>query len=196
MAEQTDKKEAGRRKILKAAEKLFAKGGFHGTEVSEIARLAGVAKGTVYNHFDTKEEILVSVIEEGLDELDEMMKSGIVQSENPLEQIKSGLEIYCKFLENHKPIFKIVSSNQVEIRLEFKDRIHKKIFQRMYHLEDKLETAIKTGNIKPIDSYIASTCMIGMVDHVFFRSLAEGKEISIDHIVEQINTIYLEGILN
>ena len=111
MAEQTDKKEAGRRKILKAAEKLFAKGGFHGTEVSEIARLAGVAKGTVYNHFDTKEEILVSVIEEGLDELDEMMKSGIVQSENPLEQIKSGLEIYCKFLENHKPIFKIVSSS-------------------------------------------------------------------------------------
>ena len=88
----TDKKLA----ILKAAEKLFAQNGFYGTEVEQIAKTAGMAKGTVYNYFTNKEEILISIIESGIDELEQIMETGIEKSLGVVDKIKSGIRIICQ----------------------------------------------------------------------------------------------------
>jgi AcrR family transcriptional regulator len=50
--------------ILEAATELFAKQGFNGTATSEIARKAGVAQGTVFHHFKSKENLLISICDE------------------------------------------------------------------------------------------------------------------------------------
>ncbi len=50
--------------ILTAATELFAKQGFNGTATSEIARKAGVAQGTVFHHFKSKENLLISICDE------------------------------------------------------------------------------------------------------------------------------------
>src|SRR5882762_92603 len=53
-----------RDRILKAAVKVFARSGFHATRVSEVAKAAGVADGTIYLYFKSKEELLVSLFED------------------------------------------------------------------------------------------------------------------------------------
>jgi len=53
-----------RSQILKAAEKLFRKKGFHGTSTREIADAAGVSLGNIYNHFSTKEKLFVSLLDD------------------------------------------------------------------------------------------------------------------------------------
>ncbi|TNF61709.1 MAG: TetR/AcrR family transcriptional regulator [Deltaproteobacteria bacterium] len=58
-----------RDRILKAAIKVFAKNGFYSTRVSEIAKAAGVADGTIYLYFKNKEDVLITIFEEGITRL-------------------------------------------------------------------------------------------------------------------------------
>ena len=53
---------AKRKKILETSIDLFAKNGYSNTSTSEIAKIAGVAEGTIFKHFGTKENLLLSCI--------------------------------------------------------------------------------------------------------------------------------------
>ena len=53
-----------RERILRGAVKVFAKKGFYASRVNEIARAAGVADGTIYLYFKSKDEILTSLFED------------------------------------------------------------------------------------------------------------------------------------
>jgi len=63
-----------RKRILKAATKVFAQKGFHGARVTEIARAAGVAEGTIYLYFKNKEDLLVSLFETHVSQLNEELR--------------------------------------------------------------------------------------------------------------------------
>src|ERR1700733_3995476 len=58
-----------RDRILRAAVKVFAKNGFYATRVSEVAKAAGVADGTIYLYFKSKDELLVSLFEDRVERL-------------------------------------------------------------------------------------------------------------------------------
>jgi AcrR family transcriptional regulator len=64
MATQADRRAATRTAILKAARKLFGDDGFQATTMDDIASAARVAKGAVYHHFKTKEDVFEAVFEE------------------------------------------------------------------------------------------------------------------------------------
>ena len=55
-----------KRKIFETAMELFAQKGYDGTSVEEITSIVGIAKGTLYYHFTSKEEIFNFLIEEGM----------------------------------------------------------------------------------------------------------------------------------
>lgn len=62
-------RETRRQDILDAALKLFAENGFHNTSISMIARRVKISKGLIYNYFESKDEILDTVVSSGIDEL-------------------------------------------------------------------------------------------------------------------------------
>lgn len=61
--EALSRSEQSRSQIMDAARRLFVKNGFHGTSMRQIAREAGIALGGIYNHFASKEELFVAVLE-------------------------------------------------------------------------------------------------------------------------------------
>lgn len=63
-----DAKEATRRRILAAARERFARDGFDGTSTRDVARAAGIAAGTLFNYFATKEAIAMTLVAEALHE--------------------------------------------------------------------------------------------------------------------------------
>src|SRR5580692_6415702 len=58
-----------RNAILDAAETVFAERGFHGARIQDIAVVARIAVGTLYNHFDHKDEVLAALLEQRSEEL-------------------------------------------------------------------------------------------------------------------------------
>lgn len=60
--------------ILKAAAAVFARKGYHRALVDEVAKAAGVGKGTVYRYFRDKEDLFFSILDQGIDRLIEDME--------------------------------------------------------------------------------------------------------------------------
>lgn len=77
-----------RKTILDAALKTFVTRGYHGTKVSEIARIADVAEGTLYNYFPSKEELLLAVFDEKWGGIIEDVKAKIVRLDDPNDKLK------------------------------------------------------------------------------------------------------------
>ena len=190
----TEDREKRRKKILKSAERLFAKLGFHSTEVELIAKAAGVSKGSVYNYFESKADILFSVIEDGLDELNTRMREGTGTINGSTEKLKKGIEIYIEHLENNRQLFKILVGEHLHIA-EFKSRYYKNLFSRTEHLERLIQEGINNGEMRKIDPYIAATCLNGMIDFLFFREIVSGRKYSAKDKAKEVTELYLEGML-
>jgi AcrR family transcriptional regulator len=83
MARQKD--ETKRTAILNAAKSLFAKKGFNATSISDLRRESGFSTGTIYTYFNSKEDIVSAIIEEGWDEMVAYVRP-ILQSDTPVSK--------------------------------------------------------------------------------------------------------------
>ena len=77
-----------REKIINAAAKFFGEKGYHNTTTSEIAEAAGVAAGTIYIYFTSKEELIVAVFEEFLGRHMERLQAGVESVDGPIARIR------------------------------------------------------------------------------------------------------------
>ena len=73
--------------ILLAAARLFATKGYEGTSVREIADTAGLLPGSIYHHFPSKEDLFVSVHQEGFRQLTQLVEAAIAQGTTPQEKL-------------------------------------------------------------------------------------------------------------
>jgi AcrR family transcriptional regulator len=77
-----------RQAILRAAISVFARGGYFNSKVADIAREAGVADGTVYLYFKNKDDILVSIFNDHMNEALANGRKSLAQIDDPIEKIR------------------------------------------------------------------------------------------------------------
>jgi len=90
-----------RAEILECATKLFASFGFANVQVQTIATQLGVGNGTIYRYFRTKEELFLSAVAKGLDELTRQLDEVIASpSDQPVLKIQRAVRTYLEFFHN------------------------------------------------------------------------------------------------
>ncbi|WP_404453767.1 TetR/AcrR family transcriptional regulator [Oceanobacillus kapialis] len=99
--------------IIEAAVEVIAENGYHASQVSKIAKKAGVADGTIYLYFKNKEDILVSVFEEKMGQFIEKTEMTIEQKENANEKLLALIEMHFQQLASN-PLLAVVT--QLELR--------------------------------------------------------------------------------
>jgi TetR/AcrR family fatty acid metabolism transcriptional regulator len=93
--------------ILEAARKVFAKNGFSGTSVEAIAQEAGIAKGTLYLYYSSKQEIYWASLKNGLVALCSELRQQVEAARTVEDKIRAFVETKLLFFEQHKDFFKI-----------------------------------------------------------------------------------------
>src|SRR5438552_15301341 len=83
--ERADKRAA----ILRAAIEVFAGRGFFNAQVADVARAAGVAAGTVYLYFRSKDDLLVSIFEQTVREAIAVGRASVAPIEDPVQQLRA-----------------------------------------------------------------------------------------------------------
>ncbi len=91
-------KEGKKEKILKASETLFNRFGTKKTAVDEIARLAHVAKGTIYNYFGNKEGIIREIIKSRVTLLEELFSRSVTSAGDPFKKLRSVINSRIKII--------------------------------------------------------------------------------------------------
>ena len=100
-----------RDRILRAAIRVFAQNGFYATRVSEIAKAAGVADGTIYLYFKNKDDVLISIFEEGIQRLLAILRD-VAASDAPAEaRIAKIIELQLGLLEDQRDLAEVITVN-------------------------------------------------------------------------------------
>jgi len=102
-----------RERILAAAVKVFAAKGFYCARVSEVAREAGVADGTIYLYFNSKEEILRGLFEENMRRLIDGLRGVVSEEERCTAKMTRLVDAYCQFVHNEPQLAEVLT---VELR--------------------------------------------------------------------------------
>src|SRR3954471_14239615 len=90
-----------RERILEAAVKIFAEKGFYNAKVSEIARVAGVADGTIYLYFKSKDDLLISIFEDRMEEVNSNARAAVAGPGTPLEKLHALLRTHLALVQAH-----------------------------------------------------------------------------------------------
>jgi len=102
-----------RDRILRAAVKIFSRKGFFNSKVSEIARAAEVADGTIYLYFRNKDDLLISLFEEKMGEVVADVRRRIAVGGNALDRLRIFIENHLDLLERESGLVEVL---QVELR--------------------------------------------------------------------------------
>ncbi len=98
-----------RERILAAAVRVFAKSGFFDARVSDVAKAAGVADGTIYLYFTSKEQLLVSLFEDRVDKLLSFMHTDLTKLPSAKEKLRRVIELQLGLLEGERDLAEVIT---------------------------------------------------------------------------------------
>ena len=106
--------EQRRDSILDAALEVFAGRGFHGSSIDEIAQAAGVSKALIYEHFPSKRDLHVSLLERHTQEIFERLAESAATSDPGEVRLRAGVNAFLEFVERRRDAFRMLFRDAVE----------------------------------------------------------------------------------
>jgi TetR/AcrR family fatty acid metabolism transcriptional regulator len=100
-----------RERILQAAISVFAGKGFYDTRVSEIAKAAGVADGTIYLYFENKDDVLISIFQDRIEKLLEILGEVAASDRSIEEKVRKIVGIQLGLLEDQRDLAEVITVN-------------------------------------------------------------------------------------
>ncbi len=184
--------------ILEAGEKLFAKKGFYPTTMEEVARAAGLAKGTIYLHFDDKRNLFFSIIEKKLDILLEKIEKEMRKDEFPSQRIKLAIGIHLRFLEENRDFFKIMQALPESLKQEMERKLKGRVIEKQSRYVEILDQLIRKGirnqEIKPLDSRKLAVILVGMMHSLTIYWISRKETGSLSQDDSLVWQVFWEGI--
>ena len=174
LREQTSKK------ILEAALEQFAKKGFHGTSMNDIAKAAGVSKGLAYNYFQSKKHLLETLLNL-FNEMSAEFEQVIEKSNDPYEKIKLLINYSFKYVEEREDYWLLYMS------LVFQPDVMKsamKVIDQIYDsLYKMLEKIFKDIGLK---NYVAEARIYGaLFDGIFLGYFVNKEKYPLEKVRKQ-----------
>jgi len=108
-----DSRELKRKRILRAAIEVFAEKGFFAARMTDVAKEAGVADGTLYLYFEGKEHLLISVFDDIMKRFVGRIQNEISEIDGPLEKLRVMVGIHLETLGEDRPLAHVL---QIETR--------------------------------------------------------------------------------
>lgn len=97
------------------ARHLFARQGFHNTSISDIKKETGLPVGSIYTYFDSKDDIMATIIEDGWQELYQRVQSGFASANSPAERIHILTNVFFNDLVRDTDLIVILLTEAVEL---------------------------------------------------------------------------------
>ncbi|MEW5785553.1 MAG: TetR/AcrR family transcriptional regulator [Bacillota bacterium] len=186
---------AKREQILLAAARSFLDRDFTQVKIEEIAAAAGVGKGTVYEYFNSKEELFIESVTDSVEPYILLFNQFYKTSTSCRENLRSLLYVQFQFLRDNPNTARFLY-NERPVRIKgleqwFMDRR----LRLVQAVEGLITQGIKDGELRPaIDTALAARCFHALVFAVLGGMQAlDGIEIMEEHI-DQLLDLFWKGV--
>ncbi|NIP31661.1 MAG: TetR family transcriptional regulator [Candidatus Dadabacteria bacterium] len=189
----TVKKPNKKEDIIKAAAKLFSEKSFHDVKMDEIAEELGIAKGTIYLYFRSKEKLYLEILEESYEAIEALLEKEIAIDEPSTIKLKKVLGIIFSFYRRNLDVLKILSRDETHLIKEHFEFTEHWRLRRLKLYEKILEKGIKEGSFSIQNPKLTALIIFGLVRSVMFFYSSEKNT---SHIAEEVFNVITNGILN
>ena len=182
-----------KRKIFETSMKLFAEKGYDATSIEEITANVGVAKGTLYYHFSSKEEIFQFLIEEGVKLLKNSVEIKTEKLESSIDKIKAVVLIEIKVLVKYEDFMTIVLS---EIWGNGPRSIlcKKYVFEYIQMIEKIVENGINKKEIIDGDKNVIASGIFEFTCSSLIYKMRTDKEINVQELYSEIEKTFIRKL--
>lgn len=181
--------------ILEAAIKVFAKHGYHGTRVADIAREAGVADGTVYIYFSNKEDILISLFREMMARFVEGLRLQLKNCKDANEKLMTVISYHLTTLENRPEQARVTQLELRQIDQEINEGISRPLMEYFRLIEEVIEEGLNTGLYRrELNVRTARKVIFGAVDEVVTCWVMSKKPYDLGSLAGPVFNLLVRGL--
>jgi len=182
-----------RRRVLDAAERVFAELGYHDASIVKVTEAAGVAQGTFYLYFDSKKAVFDELVRDLNRRVRHAMKEGSSEGKTRLEAELLGFDAYFRFTAEHPALYRII--RQAEFVSPEMLEYHYERLSAGY--VEALRAAVDAHEVGAIDPEVTAWALMGLGEMLGMRWIlwAKGKALPDDvwHELARIIRCVLEA---
>jgi TetR/AcrR family fatty acid metabolism transcriptional regulator len=186
-----------RRRILDSALKVFAKGGFFKTTVSQIAEDAGLAPGTVYLYFKNKEDVLISLFETRMADVTAKVRAAVVEKQDARSMLECLVRMHLAEFQNDPDL---AACFQVELRQSYRF-MHSDAKGALKQYLDLIREIVELGRL---DGTFREEFPVRLVTHLIFGTLDDlvstwvmsGMKYDLVSLADSLIDLFVSGVSN
>jgi AcrR family transcriptional regulator len=184
------RREQTRQDLLSAARRVLSRHGFHRTKIIDIAGEAGVAVGTFYLYYPTKEALFLEMVEDAV----RLLKAEIDRLESlatdPIQRARAGCETFFRFARDNRDLFRIVFGHGAT----FHNVVHQAQELFVSGVAANLANGMRTGVFRPNRSDVVAHAFIGMLIQVVSWWI-EQEKVPVSEITDSLLKFTFYGLV-
>jgi TetR/AcrR family fatty acid metabolism transcriptional regulator len=191
------KDETKHHKIIQAAAKVFAEKGFYNSRVSEIAKEANVADGTIYLYFKNKDDILISLFEEEFGRIVENIRDELSREKNALDKIRRFAFAHLSIVSDTPHLAEVLG---VEVRQSgkfMKEYINRPFLEYLNLVRSIFVEGQESGLIrKDLTPGVMKRALFGALDEMGrYWILSSRRKHKVEDAARQISEVFIRGVM-
>jgi TetR/AcrR family fatty acid metabolism transcriptional regulator len=188
-----------RERILDAAIKVFAAEGFYNAKVSQIAQAAGVADGTIYLYFKSKDDLLIQLFEDRMEQVNTSLRQALATETSAAARLGRVVRLHLDFVASNREMAEVIS---VELRQSSKfirEYANPKFAEFLRTIAGAVVEGQRAGELRSdIDPYIVARALFGALDEIaiawLVKSPASKATIDLARAAEHLGSLFIDGL--
>jgi TetR/AcrR family transcriptional regulator, cholesterol catabolism regulator len=200
MRDKRQKKQNGngdfsRNRVFEVAAEVFHRKGYDNTSMSDIASAAGLTKAGLYHHISSKESLLYTVLDYGLDLTQSYVLEPLEHVSDPLERLKTMIDLHLRLVLQERNLEVTGLLHECKT-LSSSDRakINRRKKEYVRIATNVIAEVTKKYNVKDLNPKLAAYALLGMLNWTYQWYKPSGSNTR-EEIVETFHRIFLQGIL-
>ena len=200
MREKRQKRQSGngdftRNRVFEVAAEVFHRKGYDNTSMSDVASAAGLTKAGLYHHISSKERLLYTVLDYGLDLTEAYVIRPLAEISDPLERLETMIDLHLRLVleERNLEVTGLLHECRT-LSASDRSRINRRKKEYVRMAAGIIADVTKTYNVKDVDPKLAAYALLGMLNWTYQWYKTSGSSTR-EEIVRTFQRIFLQGIL-
>lgn len=184
---------ARRAQVLRHAKRIFARKGYHRTNVADIIHRAGIARGTFYLYFQNKKDLFEELLNQVVTELQTRILRLRPGEPDPVDQLRQNLRRVVSYCLTERELTDILLNHSTGFDRDLDSKILN-FYDRIAGLiQRSLDLGVQMRLVREGDTRAIAYCILGAIKEVV-GLLSRGQLTETDALVEQILAFGLRGV--
>ena len=185
-----------RRKIFESALRIFTERGFHEATMDEIAAASGVAKGTVYRYFESKEDLLDQLLKATSRRIAERFASAFVSGGDVVDQIRVFVEQWVYFIEENHTLYRLIQAEGINGQASRQTMFYEYLIADFPMIKERVAAMDTTGALKTANFHTVAYGALGFIDGVVRKWFRSGMDYPLRDELPVILEVLFNGFVH